>query len=115
MLIKQKAYNIVKRAVSLIVAIAFMANDLAFAVPEKFYQNNSTLAIPSQLTEPVFREKFIAGQFLLTDAQVNLFIKEQILREQEILKSDWGNDWENVWKSERTRDIPVSGQRTPAQ
>jgi len=38
MLTKQKAYNMTfKKAISLVVAIAFLANDLAFAIPEKIY------------------------------------------------------------------------------
>ena len=101
MLIKQKAFNMpFRKAISLVVAIAFLANDLAFAIPEKIYQDNSTLAAPSRLTEETFREKFLIGQFLLSDPQVNLYIKEQILREQEILK--------NKWEDERTLDLDVS-------
>lgn len=84
-------HTILYRAMVLGLVCLFVSNSVSYADPSfDRAPAKSTLSPATQITEPEFREKFLAGEFLLAHEAVNAYIRDQIAREKEIFKKDWG-------------------------
>ncbi|MDD5440225.1 MAG: hypothetical protein PHS37_08580, partial [Candidatus Omnitrophica bacterium] len=50
---------------------------------------NTTLAVPTALPDPEFREKFALGEFLFSFEGIKIYIEEQVGREKDIFAAEW--------------------------
>ena len=75
------------RAIALAIVCFFTANDIAFSYPDS--ASRYSLAVPSQINEAEFRERFAVGSFLLAIEGVKHYIDSQVKAEKGIFKKDW--------------------------
>ena len=102
MLRQHKAYVIFfTRAIALGLSVLMVIQDIAFALPEKIYQDNSTLAVRSQISDAEFRERFAMREFLLSHDAVNKYIDDQV-------KKEIGIFGEERWKHNRTHELDLN-------
>jgi len=77
-------------AIAIGIVCLFSINTVSFARVLKVKDISKTTLSPEvQLTQDIFKEKFQTMSFLLVHPAVNKYIKEQIEKEQSILKERW--------------------------
>jgi hypothetical protein len=99
--------NIFTKSAAVTLVSLLIANDIAWAQPASFTSpKQSTLAVPTELLDPEFREKFAVSRSLLSSEGVRHYINEQIEREKLILKDRW-----KIRRTEVIDDIATSKVR----
>ena len=73
----------------MVVVCLFILNDISWAQLISSSNSKSTLATPSELTKPEFKERFSAQSAALMHAAINYYIAKQIKNEKGILGDGW--------------------------
>ncbi|MCK5450524.1 MAG: hypothetical protein KAI70_02015, partial [Candidatus Omnitrophica bacterium] len=76
-------------AIAIGIVCIFFFNTVSFASMKVKNISKTTLSPEIQLTQDIFKEKFQTMSFLLAHPAVNKYIREQIEKEQSILKERW--------------------------
>lgn len=99
----QGKHSIWIKTIAMVVVCLFLVNDISWAQSSAHIAQKNTLATPTEIPDPEFREKFKAMEFLLAHDVVNGYIKIQIEKEKTILSKDW--------EKQKTRTIDLNNLR----
>ena len=83
-------HKILIKIISLVLVCLFLINDIAWAAPADYFTpKKSTLAAPTELFDPEFREKVMFCQFRVSVEALMRHLNEQLEKEKGIFKDKW--------------------------